>query len=177
LSDFIPTLKVQPWPHQSSREEMDAFYGDPRGPGGKESEQWKKDFLVHVVPPWKMIFVDDKGKVAPIPKFQFNKKAAPSLTRVLDAIWDHYGEDQSTIDGYGLNHFGGSFNFRKIRGSHHISNHAYGCAIDLDPEHNPLGAKHGRMPPDVVALFAEEGWRWGGNYHGRKDWMHFEAVR
>jgi hypothetical protein len=33
------------------------------------------------------------------------------------------------------------------------------------------------MPADVVALFKAEGWRWGGDYHGRKDWMHFEAVR
>ena len=35
----------------------------------------------------------------------------------------------------------------------------------------------GRMPADAVALCKAEGWRWGGNYHGRKDWMHFEAVR
>jgi hypothetical protein len=33
------------------------------------------------------------------------------------------------------------------------------------------------MPSDVVVLFKQEGWRWGGDYHGRKDWMHFEAVR
>jgi len=37
--------------------------------------------------------------------------------------------------------------------------------------------EHGRMPPDVVAPFKEEGWRWSGDYHRRKDWMHFEAVR
>jgi D-alanyl-D-alanine carboxypeptidase len=176
LSEYIPTLKVQAWPHQSSREEMDAFYGDPRGTGGQPSKEWAKEYLIPVVPPWKMIYVDKK-KITPIPRFQFNKKAAPSLTRVLQAIWEHYQKDQSAIEGYGLNCFGGAYNFRKIRGSSHISNHAYACAIDLDPEHNRLGAKHGRMPPDVVAIFKEEGWRWGGNYHGRKDWMHFEAVR
>jgi D-alanyl-D-alanine carboxypeptidase len=176
VSEFVSTLKVQPWPHQSSREEMDAFYGDPRGRGGKPSKEWEKQYLVPVVPPWKMIYVDKK-KISRIPRFQFNKKAAPSLVRILDAIWEHYDKDQSTIDSYGLNCFGGTYNFRPIRGSSHISNHAYGCAIDLDPEHNRLGAEHGRMPSDVVAIFKEEGWRWGGNYHGRKDWMHFEAVR
>jgi D-alanyl-D-alanine carboxypeptidase len=176
LSDFVPDLKVQAWPHQSRREEMDAFYGDPRGPRGKESKEWVKKYLVPVAPPWKMIYVD-KRKVTPIPHFQFNKIAAPSLARVVKAIWEHYGKSQSTIEAYGLNSFGGSFNFRPIRKSTHLSNHAYGCAIDIDPEHNPLGAKHGRMPADVVALFKAEGWRWGGDYHGRKDWMHFEAVR
>jgi hypothetical protein len=95
----------------------------------------------------------------------------------LDAIWEHYGRSQYVIEGYGLDRFGGTFNFRKIRGSIRISNHAYASAIDLDPDHNLLGAEHGRMPADVVALFKQEGWRWGGDYHGRKDWMHFEAVR
>jgi hypothetical protein len=174
LTEFTPTLQVQPWPHQSSREEMDAFYGDPRGTGGKASSEWEQEFLIYVKPPWKMIYVENRK---PIPRFQFNKNAAASLSRVLGAIWEHYDKDQSAIDGYGLNIFGGTFNYRPIRGSSQISNHAYGCAIDLDPKHNPLGASHGRMPADVVTIFKEEGWRWGGNYHGRKDWMHFEAVR
>jgi|SRR5262245_6654125 len=176
MSDISPALKVQPWPHQSSRSEMDAFYGDPRGKGGRESAAWVKEYLVPVVPPWKMIYVE-KRKVTRIPKFTFNKKAAPSLTRVLNAIWEHYGKDQSTIERFGLDRYGGAFNYRNIRGSSHLSNHAYACAIDLDPDHNPLGAKHGCMPADVVAIFKEEGWRWGGDYRGRKDWMHFEAVR
>ena len=143
MSDISPALKVQPWPHQSSRSEMDAFYGDPRGKGGRESAAWVKEYLVPVVPPWKMIYVE-KRKVTRIPKFRFNKKAAPSLTRVLNAIWEHYGKDQSTIERFGLDRYGGAFNYRNIRGSSHLSNHAYACAIDLDPDHNPLGAKHGR---------------------------------
>jgi len=155
---------------------MDAFYGNPRGAGGKESPQWVKTYLVSVAPPWKMIYTDG-GKVTKIPKFSFNKMAAPSLDRVLNAIWEHYDKDQTVIDGFGLQNFGGAFNFRPIRGSSHISNHAYACAIDIDPAHNPLGARRGRMPADVVTIFKAEGWRWGGDYHGRKDWMHFEAVR
>jgi hypothetical protein len=177
MTEFLTALKVQPWPHQSSQAEMDAFYGNPRGPGGKVSPTWSKAFLVDVKPPWKMVFTADNGKVSPIKKFSFNKMAAPSLSRVFDAIWEHYDKDQAAIEARGLHQYGGAFNFRKIRGSSHISNHAYACAIDIDPEHNPLGAKKGRMPEEVVALFTAEGWRWGGNYIGRKDWMHFEAVR
>jgi hypothetical protein len=177
MTDFSPELKVQPWPHQSSRAEMDGFYGNPRGAGGKASPAWQKEYLTSVSPPWKMIFVDDDGKVTPIPQFDFNKMAAESLGRVMKAIWAHYDKDQNAIEARGLDRFGGAFNFRNIRGSTHLSNHAYGCAIDIDPAHNPLGAKTGRMPADVVALFRAEGWRWGGDYQGRKDWMHFEAVR
>jgi hypothetical protein len=176
MTEFIPALKVQSWPHQSSRPEMDKFYGDPRGKGGKVSDAWVKAYLVPVSPPWKMIYVENR-KVTRIPKFSFNKMAAPSLERVLKTVWEHYDKDQKAIERFGLDRFGGAFNFRKIRGSTHISNHAYACAIDLDPDHNPLGAKHGHMPADVVKIFKEEGWRWGGDYHGRKDWMHFEAVR
>jgi hypothetical protein len=176
MSEFIPNLQVQLWPHQSDPEEMDAFFGNPRGKAGKPSSEWQKEYLVSVVPPWKMIYVE-KGRVTPMPKFAFNKVAAPSLERVLEAIWGHYEKDQESIEAYGLDRYGGAFNFRNIRGSRRISNHAYGCAIDLDPTHNPLGAKKGRMPADVVQIFKSEGWRWGGDYHGRKDWMHFEAVR
>jgi hypothetical protein len=71
LTDFIPTLKVQPWPHQSSREEMDAFYGDPRGPGGKESKQWVTEYLVPVVPPWKMVYAENGKRIT---RFQFNNQ-------------------------------------------------------------------------------------------------------
>ena len=176
MSDYSPNLKIQPWPHQSIRNEMDAFYGDPRGGGGKHSEPWAKKYLVFVSPPWKMIYVE-KRKITQIKRFSFNKMAAPSLNRVLDAIWAHYNKDQASIEARGLDRFGGAFNFRPIRGSRHLSNHAYACAIDIDPDHNPLGGRHGRMPADVVDLFKAEGWRWGGDYHGRKDWMHFEAVR
>jgi len=28
-----------------------------------------------------------------------------------------------------------------VRGMTNLSNHAYGCAIDLGPDHNPLGAR------------------------------------
>jgi hypothetical protein len=82
MTEFIPNLQVQLWPHQSDPEEMDAFFGNPRGKGGKASSEWQKEYLVYVVPPWKMIYVE-KGRVSPIPKFWFNKVAAPSLERVL----------------------------------------------------------------------------------------------
>ena len=38
---------------------MDDFYGDPRGKGGKESKDWVKKYLTTIMPPWKMIYVEN----------------------------------------------------------------------------------------------------------------------
>jgi hypothetical protein len=32
------------------------------------------------------------------------------------------------------------------------------------------------MPRFAVDAFKAQGFKWGGDYKGRKDWMHFEAV-
>lgn len=70
---------------------------------------------------------------------------------------------------------------RPIRGGTELSNHASGTAIDLNAPKHPLGAV-GTFSRDQVkaihAIIAEAGWciRWGGDYSGRKDEMHFEVV-
>jgi hypothetical protein len=60
-----------------------------------------------------------------------------------------------------------------------LSLHAWGAAIDLDPDYNPVGwawrRDAGMIPMAVVELFEAAGWRWGGQFKGRKDCMHFQA--
>lgn len=71
---------------------------------------------------------------------------------------------------------------RPIRGSTALSNHASGTAIDLNSTKHPL-AKVGTFTPAQAAKIRErlkhyEGViRWGGDYSGRKDEMHFEINR
>jgi hypothetical protein len=76
--------------------------------------------------------------------------------------------------------YGGTYNYRRISGSSNLSLHAFGAAIDLDPDHNPLGmpwrADAGMMPMEVVEIFEAEGWKWGGRFQSRKDCMHFQAT-
>ncbi len=68
---------------------------------------------------------------------------------------------------------------RPIRGSRTTSNHASGTAIDLNAPRHPLG-KQGTFSKSQVRkikkILADCGGvvRWGGNYSGRKDEMHFE---
>jgi len=72
---------------------------------------------------------------------------------------------------------------RPIRGSRFsLSNHASGTAIDLNAPRHPLGARGTFTPAQVRtirAILADDFdgvIRWGGDYRGRKDEMHFEVV-
>ncbi|MGH3942617.1 MAG: peptidoglycan-binding protein [Pseudonocardiaceae bacterium] len=68
---------------------------------------------------------------------------------------------------------------RPIRGGTVLSNHASGTAIDLNAPRHPLGATATFSPAqvrEIREILTECGGvvRWGGDYTGRKDEMHFE---
>lgn len=162
----MPTL----FPKDSDMQAKLKFYGDPRGPHGV-NETWFANNVIRVTPPFKMTYA---GK--PIKTISFHKKCAPALQAALQAIWEACGKDQKKIDAAGLSEYGGSFNYRLIRGSSAISNHSFAIAIDIAPTGNALGVTKGKMPAFAVKAFKDQGFKWGGDYKGRKDWMHFEAV-
>lgn len=69
--------------------------------------------------------------------------------------------------------------YRPVRGqTSGLSNHASGTAIDLNAPRHPLG-KVGTVPASkraaIIAKAHSLGLRWGGEYTGRKDEMHFEV--
>lgn len=70
--------------------------------------------------------------------------------------------------------------FRMVRGSESaLSNHSSGTAIDLNAAAHPLGAIgtfDANKVPMIRALAKKYGLRWGGDYHLRKDEMHFEIL-
>lgn len=68
---------------------------------------------------------------------------------------------------------------RPIRGSNETSNHASATAIDLNATRHPLGASgtFSAKQKDTIHKILKEVdnvIRWGGDYSGRKDEMHFE---
>lgn len=77
---------------------------------------------------------------------------------------------------------GGAFNPRIITGTENISecnisNHSWGTAIDINPATNPftnLCSISFDMPPEVVKVFERHGFRWGGRFLEKPDYMHFE---
>lgn len=161
------------WPHELVPGELNAFYGDPGPINGPADPAWEAANLIEVVPPWHMT---EGG--APVAGIRFHRKAAESLQRVLAAIWNAYGQSQAAIEAAGLHKFDGSYNHRPVRGvtPERLSVHGYGAALDLNADGNPLGADQGTMPRNVVDAFHAEGWEWGGDFTGRKDWMHFQAT-
>jgi hypothetical protein len=152
------------WP-RDNQAELIAFYGDPgTGEVGRQ--------LVKITPPFQMYY---DGR--PLKTISFHKKAAPALQAALAEIWEKSGRSQALLDKEGISDCAGTYNPRKVRGSAtKWSNHAFGAAIDLDAKSNGLGTK-GDMPQFVIDAFKRQGARWGGDYKGRKDPMHFEFCR
>jgi hypothetical protein len=161
---------VNQWPHQN---ECDKFYGDPRGKDGQPSLKWEALNLVRLTPPFQMTYA---GK--PIKTIRIHKKCHDSLARILAAIASAADHMPNVLSQWGVNIFGGSYNYRLMRGGSRLSMHSYGCAIDLDPERNAMGDRtpHFATCKEVLRAFEAEGWVWLGatSVH---DAMHFQAAR
>lgn len=94
-----------------------------------------------------------------------------------------------------------AFNYRVVPGTNHLSNHARGYAIDLNPLQNPYvayrsdgsfrtyykdmekyldrnsGAAHMITHEDAAyQIFTKYGFTWGGDWKNSKDYQHFEKV-
>ena len=160
------------WPQQTISA-LNKFYGNPVGKNGQVNHQWEKASLVLVPVPYSMVLAWDESK--PVKSILIHKKCAGSLATILKAIQGEYGS-QGAIEEAGMDLFGGSFSYRRIEGSHRLSTHAWGAAIDLDPEHNAMGSHKWSMPTDVVSIFEAQGWTWGGRWKNRPDSMHFQAA-
>ena len=151
------------WPREA---DAASFYGQSDG-----SSAWESANLVTFEAPYAM-YID--GQL--VRRIRCHKKVEQSLYRILSAIQRLYKTPEA-IKAVGLDQYDGCYNYRPVRGGGHLSMHAYGAAVDFDAAHNPLGATHWKMPKEVIDIFKAEGWRWGGDYTGRKDAMHFEACR
>lgn len=116
---------------------------------------------------------------------------------LVDNFWTGDGDssDYASIDVNNTS----CFNYREQTGGGALSNHAYGCAIDLNPMENPYvvydgdtpvewahsnadpyidrnsGAEHVITHDDVCyQIFAKYGYSWGGDWSNPKDFQHFE---
>ena len=78
----------------------------------------------------------------------------------------------------------GAYNCRAITGGTGYSLHAYGIAADINWQTNPYGKPlrtdmSPAMIADIKKIRTRNGvqvFRWGGDYTGNKDAMHFEVV-
>lgn len=58
-----------------------------------------------------------------------------------------------------------------------LSTHSWGCAFDVNWDTNPVSnTLITDIPADWRQAFTEQGWNWGGGWHGVKDAMHFQYA-
>ncbi|WP_279480232.1 phage tail tape measure protein [Aureimonas sp. SK2] len=100
-------------------------------------------------------------------KFQVHAAAAESFQGFVNELEaGGYAIDPKTSGGY---------NHRNKRGGGGLSQHAYGNAIDINWNRNPMGRQLVTdMPANVSDIAAKHGLSWGGDWKRTKDAMHFE---
>lgn len=139
-------------------------YNSPGDPGSEQERKWKARNLVKAtaVKPVKTLWVHRTVYV------QMN-----ALCVYLQANGAKLGEN---VDDWG-------FANRDIRGYPGTkSYHSWALAIDLDATENPLGRRKtsfARTAVDIEEVRQVCNWlglRWGLDYSGRPDAMHFESI-
>lgn len=148
------------------------------GPHGEPDAATPPPPLVKVPCPWTLKLSWNRNQT--LSAITIHQKCAASLERILKRVHTHYGTDE--IRRLRLDLFGGSYNPRKMRGSSKWSMHAWGIAIDWDPDRNRL--KWGRDQASLAGreylpwwrFWEEEGWVSLGRARNF-DWMHVQAAR
>ncbi len=69
--------------------------------------------------------------------------------------------------------FDGCYNDRSVRGRDSKSLHAWGMAIDLNATTEKLAQESTNWSGAFIAIMKATGLYWGGDWHSRKDSMHF----
>lgn len=157
------------WPKDTTAAKV-AFYGDPRPL--KTRAAWEASNLTWIVPPFKMHY-----ERTPLAHIRVHAKCADAFMTAFKEIWERFDHDQDKINASGASDYAGCYNPRLIAGSKtEWSNHSWACAIDLSSASNGFNMKT-TLPRIVIDAFKAQGARWGGDYTGRKDPMHFEFVR
>lgn len=154
------------WPKDTTAAKH-AFYGN------FNAKNWQAEHLIRIKPPF-MMYYDKKPMKTGI---LVNSGCADAMMAAFVEIWDKCDHDEKKVAATGASDFGGCLNIRKIAGSNNYSNHSWACAIDLSPGTNGFGKGKGTLSTVVVDAFKRQGARWGGDYKGRTDPMHFEFVK
>ncbi|TCO08040.1 M15 family metallopeptidase [Natronoflexus pectinivorans] len=163
--DEIVVPNPHQWPVQHTKKFYD-FYGE-RG-----SNLISIDLPYEMKLAWQL-----RTKVK---KTSCHKKVADSVVKVLQRVRDIYGLKE--LQKLRLDLFGGCFNNRPVRNGALWSTHAWGIALDFDPDRNQL--RWGRDKALLANPVYDDWWKcWedeGWISLGRKrnfDWMHVQAAR
>lgn len=162
-SEDLDQRRAHIWPRQTEAE-MRKFFG----PVGSNLVTLELPYVHRIA--W--------DKTQRISKYACHAKVHDSLSRILTKVLAHYGEQG--VRELGLDLFGGCFNKRKKKGGSTWSMHAWGVAVDYDPENNRFSwgwEKASFARPEYDAwwkIWEDEGWTSLGRARNF-DWMHIQA--
>lgn len=158
-----------------------------------------------------VLYNDFEGNVTP-GELICNNSIALDLVEIFEELYrnGYQFERIELIDEYGgddtlsmENNNTSCFNYRIVDGTDHLSKHAYGLAIDINPFYNPYvvfnkdGSGETYISPKgseayadrskdfpykidendlCYKLFIEHGFTWGGNWNSSKDYQHFQKA-
>jgi hypothetical protein len=156
---IVPPKRTFNWPKQNACEE---FYGEV---GTNQ---------VRCNLPFTMVLAWDKG--TKVNSYLCHKLVKEPMERIWNRVYEHYGYDK--IVELRLNLFGGCLNVRKMRGGSSWSMHAWGIAVDIDPERNMLNMNKSEasLSKPVYDKYWEFIYDEGAIGLGPErdfDWMHF----
>lgn len=132
-------------------------------------------YLVTIPLPYPMVLAWDK-KVT-VNRMTCHQAISEPLKKVFAEILEVYGLEK--IKELGIDRFGGCFAYRAMRGGSNWSVHAWGLAVDLDPERNLLREtkKTARFARPEYKTMIDIFYKHGFVSLGREkdyDWMHFQ---
>jgi peptidoglycan hydrolase-like protein with peptidoglycan-binding domain len=128
--------------------------------------------------PFTMVLAwDTKYKLT---KYKCHKLVKEPMERIWNRTLEHYGYDR--IVDLRLHYFGGCLNVRKMRGGSSWSMHAWGIAVDIDPDRNALkmSKKEATLSKPAYDKFWQFVYDEGAISLGKErdfDWMHFQFAR
>jgi hypothetical protein len=154
---------------QYSNQEMVENFGIPNQSG---------TYLVSAKIPFPLIIAWDHSLT--VSRIRCHKLVVNGVENIFNDLLNVYGLEK--INALGINLFGGCFNYRAMRGGSSWSRHAWGTAIDLDPQRNQMDetkktARFARKEyKDMIDIFEAHGWLSLGRLKNY-DWMHFEVSK
>ena len=165
LSGEVSTIALVP---PNGLDEICATFGDIFGYVAKDhtlEAAWQSDSLGRIMLPFPLIVSWDHSQS--VTTMTCHKLLTETFIGVFGRIRSSGLQNKITS-------FGGCFSFRPQRTGTKLSTHAWGIAIDLNPEANQQGTA-GNMDAAVIATFREAGFKWGGDWQGKtRDPMHFQ---
>jgi hypothetical protein len=132
---------------------------------GSLDRRWAADYLARIALPFPMVLSWDHA--TSVRQMTCHVKLGEVFAGVFAALQKAGLQDQ-------IKTFAGCFSFRQQRTGSKLSAHAWGIAVDLNPESNAQGTA-GDMDLGVIEIFRGVGFEWGGDWSAKvRDPMHFQ---